>query len=110
MRRFTTTYFLFSIFFFLACEKKPKQLFQSVNPESSGIQFSNTLIYSDTLTVLDFEYLYNGAGVGIGDINNDGLQDIYFSGNMTSGKLYLNKGDWKFEDITEPVPSMCTGL
>lgn len=101
MQRFTTAYFLFSIFFLLGCEKKSKQLFQSVNPESSGIQFSNTLIYSDTLTVLDFEYLYNGAGVGIGDINNDGLQDIYFSGNMTSGKLYLNKGDWKFEDITE---------
>ena len=67
----------------------------------TDVKFSNNLVYTDTLTVLDFEYLYNGGGVGIGDINNDGLQDIYFSGNMTSGKLYLNKGDWKFEDITE---------
>ena len=72
-----------------------------MDPESTSVTFSNNLVYTDTLTVLDFEYLYNGGGVGIGDINNDGLQDIYFSGNMTSGKLYLNKGDWKFEDITE---------
>ena len=64
-----------------------------MDPESTGVTFSNNLVYTDTLTVLDFEYLYNGGGVGIGDINNDGLQDIYFSGNMTSGKLYLNKGD-----------------
>jgi enediyne biosynthesis protein E4 len=96
---------IFSCFFialiFSACNDKPKQLFESVDAELSGINFANQLVYTDTLTVLDFEYLYNGAGVGIGDINNDGLQDIYFSGNMTSGKLYLNKGGWKFEDITE---------
>jgi len=88
------------IFMLVGCTNPSGQLFQPVNSTSSGVTFSNTLQYSDTLTVLDFEYLYNGAGVAIGDINNDGLQDIYFSGNMTSGKLYLNKGDWKFEDIT----------
>jgi len=93
--------FLFVAFLFSECTDKSGQLYQSVDPESSGITFSNNLIYSDTLTVLDFEYLYNGGGVGIGDINNDGLQDVYFSGNMTSGKLYLNKGNWKFEDITK---------
>ena len=94
--------------FFLKCTDKPSPLFQSLAPESTGVMFSNNLKYTDTLTILDFEYLYNGGGVGIGDINNDGLQDIYFSGNMTSGKLYLNKSDlsagspdWKFEDITE---------
>ncbi|HXR81773.1 MAG TPA: VCBS repeat-containing protein, partial [Saprospiraceae bacterium] len=83
-------------------------LFEAVSPESSGVTFANNLMYTDTLTVLDFEYLYNGAGVGIADINNDGLLDIYFSGNMTSGRLFLNKGNpsngeagWKFEDITE---------
>ncbi|MFM9838217.1 MAG: VCBS repeat-containing protein [Cyclobacteriaceae bacterium] len=92
--------FLLPAFVLCNCGNKPEQLFQLVEPVSSCIQFSNDLIYTDTLTVLDFEYLYNGAGVGIGDINNDGLQDIYFSGNMTSGKLYLNKGNWKFEDIT----------
>src|SRR6267154_887687 len=93
--------FLFVAFLFFECTDKSGQLYQSVDPGSSGITFSNNLIYSDTLTVLDFEYLYNGGGVGIGDINNDGLLDIYFSGNMTSGKLYLNKGNWKFEDITK---------
>src|SRR5882762_1418998 len=82
------------------CTDRSGQLFQSIDAESTGVTFSNNLIYTDTLTVLDFEYLYNGGGVGIADINNDGLLDIYFSGNMTSGKLYLNKGDWKFEDIT----------
>ncbi|HEY9488089.1 MAG TPA: VCBS repeat-containing protein, partial [Chryseosolibacter sp.] len=69
--------------------------------DESGISFKNTITYSDTLTVLDFEYLYNGGGVGIGDINNDGLQDLYFTGNMTSGRLFLNKGNLRFEDITE---------
>ena len=79
--------FLFVAFLFFECTDKSGQLYQAVDPESTGITFSNNLIYTDTLTVLDFEYLYNGGGVGIADINNDGLLDIYFSGNMTSGKL-----------------------
>src|SRR5690242_1503927 len=90
-------------FTLVECSNSPDTLFESVPPESSGVTFANNLVYTDTLTVLDFEYLYNGAGVGIADINNDGLLDIYFSGNMTSGKLYLNKTDtsnaeagWKF--------------
>ena len=92
---------LFVPFIFFGCQDNSQQLFQSVDSESTSIKFSNNLVYTDTLTILDFEYLYNGGGVGIGDINNDGLSDIYFSGNMTSGKLYLNKGNWKFQDITE---------
>ena len=79
--------FLFIAFIFFGCNDKSTPLFQSMDPESTNVTFSNSLVYTDTLTVLDFEYLYNGGGVGIGDINNDGLQDIYFSGNMTSGKL-----------------------
>src|SRR5258706_12140832 len=100
LSRLNLCLFLFVTFLFLECTDKSGQLYQSVDPESTGVTFSNNLIYTDTLTVLDFEYLYNGGGVGIGDINNDGLLDIYFFGNMISGKLYLNKGDWKFEDIT----------
>jgi len=97
------TAFLSLIFalLFIGCANNEKPLFETVLASETGITFKNTIINSDTLTVLDFEYLYNGGGVGIGDINNDGLQDIYFTGNMTSGKLFLNKGNWKFEDITE---------
>ena len=85
----------------VACSPDREPLFKTINPSESGIHFSNTITYADSLSVIDFEYLYNGGGVAIGDINNDGLQDIYFTGNMTSSKLYLNKGKWKFEDITE---------
>lgn len=82
------------------CSRKEKVLFETTGSNQTGVDFKNTILDSDTLTVLDFEYLYNGGGVGIGDINNDGLQDIYFTANMTSGRLYVNKGNWKFEDVT----------
>jgi len=93
--------FIFSSLLLIACNKDKEPLFKSINPAESGIHFSNTITYADSLSVIDFEYMYNGGGVAVGDINNDGLQDIYFTGNMTSSKLYLNKGNWKFEDITE---------
>ncbi|WP_161888909.1 VCBS repeat-containing protein [Pontibacter russatus] len=75
-------------------------LFQSLPAEETGITFANTLTETPTLNVLEFEYFYNGGGVAMGDFNNDGLQDIFFSGNMVPSRLYLNKGDLKFEDIT----------
>ncbi len=77
------------------------RLFLSLSPEKTGIGFQNTLKYDDSLTVLDFEYMFNGAGVALIDINRDGLPDVYFTGNMTSSRLYLNKGNLRFEDITE---------
>lgn len=78
------------------------KLFELVSPDDTGIYFSNNLVLDDdSLTVLDFEYKYDGGGVGLGDINNDGLTDIYLTGNMVSSRLYLNKGDWEFEDITD---------
>ncbi len=84
-----------------ACSLLPDQtLFQLINSSESGIDFSNNLIYDDSLSVLDFEYMYNGAGVAAGDVNNDGLVDLYFTGNMVSGRLYINLGDLKFQDIT----------
>ena len=75
-------------------------LFQLLTSDETGIDFSNKLYESEELNIITFEYLYNGAGVGVIDVNNDGLQDLYFSGNMVSGKLYLNQGGLRFEDIT----------
>ncbi len=75
--------------------------FEKIDTLRSGINFSNTLYESDTFNYYTFPYMYLGGGVAIGDINNDGLQDLYFTGNMVSNKLYLNKGDFQFEDISE---------
>jgi len=75
--------------------------FSVISPENSGIQFSNDIQANDTFNVIDFYYIYNGGGVGIGDFNNDGLQDIYFSGNQVSNKMYLNQGNFHFKDISK---------
>ncbi len=76
-------------------------LFERVDPEVSGVKFKNTLLEKTTLNILYYLYYYNGGGVAVGDINNDGLVDIYFTANHSGGnKLYLNKGNLQFEDIT----------
>jgi hypothetical protein len=84
-------------------------VFKELSADKTGIDFVNQLTYNDSLTVLEFEYMFNGAGVALIDINNDGLQDIYFTGNMVSGKLYLNKGNMKFEDITQKAGVATSG-
>lgn len=75
-------------------------LFQRVSSSHSGIDFNNVIIENDSMNIIDLENVYNGGGVGIADFNNDGLPDIYFTGNMVSNRLYLNKGQFRFEDIT----------
>ena len=91
-----------------------KTLFQLLPSTDTGITFKNELTESDSFNVLSFEYIYNGAGVGVGDVNNDGLTDIFFAGNMVSSSLYLNKGNFKFDDITErasiKTDVWCTGV
>ena len=76
------------------------QIFNSIPSEASGLSFSNDLTENDSLNYLTYAYMYMGGGVAAGDVNNDGLVDLYFTGNMVPNKLYLNKGDLKFEDIS----------
>lgn len=100
---------LFS-FLFVGCVNEAKNeraiekaeiYFNNVPADSSGIHFSNDLQYSNDLNIIEYLYYYNGGGVALGDINNDGLDDIYLTGNQTSDRLYLNLGNLKFKDITE---------
>ncbi|MFO7826562.1 MAG: VCBS repeat-containing protein [Cyclobacterium sp.] len=76
------------------------QGFEKLPARKTGVKFQNNLKEDQFSNILTYEYFYNGGGVAIGDIDNDGLDDIFFTGNMTSNKLYLNQGDFKFKDIT----------
>ena len=87
--------------FTFSCKQNSGELFVKHAAEETGIAFENTLTETKDLSILDYLYFYNGGGVAIGDINNDSLPDIYFSGNQVKNKLYLNKGNLQFEDITE---------
>lgn len=88
--------------FACACgDSSTDKLFTKISSSSSNINFKNLLIEDEQFNVLNYPYFYNGGGVAIGDINNDGLVDVFFTGNMVKNRLYLNKGDFEFEDITE---------
>jgi enediyne biosynthesis protein E4 len=93
-------YILLAFAFVSFAQNPAPTIFKAVPNTESGINFANILKESPALNIITYEYFYNGGGVGLGDFNNDGLVDIYFSGNMQSSRLYLNKGGWKFEDIT----------
>ena len=87
-------------FYFVTNAQKFEVLFK----ESTGVDFINLLPEDGELNIFNYEYFYNGGGVAIGDINNDGLQDIFFTGNMVKNRLFLNKGNFKFENITDKSP------
>ncbi|MDO3642548.1 VCBS repeat-containing protein [Mucilaginibacter sp. L3T2-6] len=92
---------LFCIPVFLFSCKHKDTLFEKIPSSYSGVTFANTIIENDTINPLDKLNIYNGGGVGIGDFNNDGRPDLYFVGNAVSNKLYLNKGELKFQDVTK---------
>jgi enediyne biosynthesis protein E4 len=109
-------YYYFIILILLgACTSKQKR-FEKLSSSETGITFNNTIKITDSLNVLKFEYIYNGGGVGVGDVNGDGKTDVFFAGNQVSSKLYLNKGesDFEFEDITDKsgvgTSVWCTGV
>jgi hypothetical protein len=81
--------------------KNNNTLFQEIAPSSSGITFNNKVTENDSVNPIDLENMYNGGGIGVGDFNNDGLPDLYFAGNQVPNKLYINKGNFKFEDVTD---------
>ncbi|MGP1992964.1 VCBS repeat-containing protein [Zobellia laminariae] len=92
-----------------------KLLFETVSPKDSGLDFVNVLEETTAANYFSYMYIYIGGGVAAGDINNDGLIDLYFTSNLSPDKLYLNKGDFKFEDVTEKVgikhiPGFNTGV
>jgi hypothetical protein len=78
----------------------PKTLFERIDSKHSNVQFSNNVVENLYFNFLNYPYIYNGGGIASGDINNDGLEDLYFTSNQKTNKLYLNKGDFKFKDIT----------
>ena len=86
---------------FFSCSTQEEQLFTAVPKEHSQVYFENRIVENEQYNVYDYHNLYNGGGIAVIDINNDGLQDLYFTGNQVSDKLYLNKGDFVFEDISE---------
>ncbi len=97
----------------VSCSHK-KNLFESLPSSQTGIDFINKVEENDRYNVLDYMNIYTGAGVAAGDVNNDGLVDLYFSGNQNSGRLYINKGNFRFEDVTEKAGLItnrwCTGV
>ena len=81
----------------------PKELiggFDLLKPAQTGIDFNNIITETETLNHIYYNQIYSGAGVAIGDINNDGLSDVFFCGNKVNDRLYINKGNFKFEDIS----------
>jgi hypothetical protein len=88
----------------LACSNEQitnQTLFKRLPTSETGVEFNNQLSETEDFNIIEYLYFYNGSGVAIGDINEDGLPDLYFSSNQSTNKLYLNRGDFKFEDITQ---------
>ena len=98
------------VLFFWSCNPSPDiKLFSEISSDQSGIAFNNKLEQSDTFSILDYMYFFNGGGVAVGDINNDKLPDLYFAGNRVSNSLYINQGNLKFKDVTQISGTQTTG-
>ncbi|WP_162628102.1 VCBS repeat-containing protein [Arcticibacterium luteifluviistationis] len=87
----------------LASCDRTESRFELLESTITGVDFNNKIIENDSINILTYDYTYNGGGVALEDFNNDGLKDIFFSANMTGNKLYVNKGDMKFEDVSNTL-------
>lgn len=108
--------FLGSLFLLAGCGSTTESawngnsLFESIEENQSGINFSNDLFYTESFNPYTYRNFFNGAGVGVGDVNNDGLVDIYFCGNLVDNQLYLNRGNFEFENTTEFAGVACENI
>jgi hypothetical protein len=94
-------FFSISAVLFIGCKKAPEDtLFELLSPDNTGVDFINELSYDADFNVYTYRNYYNGGGVSLGDINNDGLTDIYLTSNLGENKLFVNKGELQFEDVT----------
>ncbi|MEO0734944.1 MAG: VCBS repeat-containing protein, partial [Bacteroidota bacterium] len=98
MRKFLLLWLLAGLL--LGCNPVSDQLFRPVPAADSGLDFANHITENDTFNILDFEFVYNGGGVAAGDLNGDGLVDLYFTGNTAANGLFLNQGNLRFTDVT----------
>jgi hypothetical protein len=99
----------------ISCNRSDNEVFRKISPEDSGIHFSNDLVLSDSFNAIEFEYVYNGAGLGVADFDQDGWMDIFFAGNQVSNQLYHNVKGEKFIDISDAAglggnSDWCTGV
>src|SRR5688500_20159204 len=103
MRASTLIILISSLFGDIACNKETHKntLFQSLSPSRTGVQFVNKVEENELYNVMNYMNIYTGAGVAAGDINNDGLTDLFFSGNQVTCNLYLNKGELRIEYKTK---------
>jgi enediyne biosynthesis protein E4 len=92
---------VFILIFLLGCSSEPDKPFTELSPSHTNIYFSNDLENTPEFNIQNYLYFYDGGGVAVGDINNNGLPDLFFTGNDVPNKLYINKGEFEFEDITE---------
>ena len=97
-------FYIIILILFFSCERisnNDQIIFELLSTDTTGIDFENSLSYSDEFNIYKYRNFYNGGGVGLGDVNNDGLLDIYLTANQLSNRLYINKGDFVFEDVTK---------
>lgn len=109
-RTLPTVFTLLPFCILFSCSNNHNGKFVKLSPDQTNIHFNNTITENDSVNIFDFANIYNGGGIGVGDFNNDGLQDIYFTGNMVPNKLYLNRGKMKFEDVTTTAGAGGNGI